>query len=294
MNAWVGYEPFFIAESDGFFNQNSIDLIETPYSLTQDQAFRGRTVDASAVSLSRAMSLASKGHDITIVLILDWSNGADKIVAAPNIKSVIDLKGKRVGTEPESVNAYLLFRAMQQVGLSLSDLEMMPMAYEQLSAAFSTKEIDAATVFGPQAEAIEQLGGHVIFDSSEIPGEILDVLVVRTSYLQKNPERVEELISGWLKAVASLEENIEGPRRKDGLLSSRTFAELSSTLRITGETDNHSFMEAGAARLMAVLSTRHSQLAAIRAIREAKRTPFPDTIPAIDPLPFFRAMKEGE
>ena len=288
-NAWVGYEPLFLAESKKFFDEGSVDLIEAPFFATQEQAFRGGTIDASAVSLSSAFSLVSAGHDITIILVLDWSKGADKVMASSQIATAAELRGKRVGIEPGSVSSYLLSRALQKYSLKPSDVTVVPMLYQELTEAFLAGDIDAASVFGHQAQLLEENGAHSVFDSSKTPGEILDVLVVRTAYLQNNPKRVEQLISGWLKAVASLENDHQRPeslRPSPGANESTTtnLADAPGSLvHLSGSAENHSFLESNAQRLRTVLSAR------LKHHKNMSEYVDMHSPPTIDPKPFLRA-----
>jgi NitT/TauT family transport system substrate-binding protein len=287
-NAWIGYEPFFTAEAKGFYDPGSVHLIETPFSLTLEQALRAGTIDASAVSLSRAFTLVSEGYDITIVLVLDWSNGADKLLAAPHIKVVEDLKGKRIGIEPRTVNTYLLLRALQESSLELQDVTLVPMLNEALHDAYMTGDIAAASVFGPKATLMEQAGAHSIFDSSMIPGEIIDVLIVRTAYLHKHSKRVEQLISGWLKAVEYLNNLPEGSDRVPGLLSEIDFTGTIDDIRLAGLEDNRSFLEADATRLRAVLNARREFRASMKQSLQM------GILPPIDPTPLMQLIGEGQ
>lgn len=290
-NAWVGYEPLFEAESKRYFDEGAVDLIEAPFFATQEQAFRGTTIDASAVSLSSAFSLISAGHDITIVLVLDWFQGVGKVMASSKITTVADLRGKRIGIEPGSVSSYLLARALQNFSLNPSDVTVVPMMYERLTTVFQTGEIDAAAVFGPQVLLLEKSGAHSIFDSAKTPGEILDVLVVRTAYLRKNPKRVEQLVSGWLKGVASLQKanhqtkkSPQTPAKAEVTASVRDPAPQ-SLVHLSGSAENRSFLESDAQRLRAILSARLKHYQSMNVYLNMRAPP------AIDPRPFLSASE---
>ena len=74
--------------------------------------------------------------------------------------------------------------------------------------AFQNKQIDAAVTFDPYSNSLKRLGGNVIFDSTMIPGEILDVLVVRKSLVLKKDNRLDSLIQGWFKSLNSIDESL--------------------------------------------------------------------------------------
>lgn len=287
-NRWIGYEPLFIAEANHYFDSGAVHLIETPFSLTLEQSLRGGTIDAAALSISRAFTLVADGFDVSIVLVLDWSNGADKILAAPGIDTVADLAGRRVGSEARTVNTYLLLRALQKFGVEPADVTIVPVANEKINAAYAAGTIDAASAFGPEAGQLEQKGARNIFDSSSLPGEIMDVLVVRTAYLKQNPRRVEQMISGWFQAVDYLENLQEGELRPLGLLSASEFEEAVDDIKFAGLEENRSFFEADAVRLSAILRARRDFLTSAGGVSG------PVQLPPITPEPLLRVIGERD
>jgi NitT/TauT family transport system substrate-binding protein len=286
-NAWVGYEPFFVAETLELYEPGSVHLIETPISITLEQALWGGTIDAVAVSLSRAFSLLKEGHDITIVLVVDWSNGADKIVAHPSIKTIADLKGKSVGAEAKTVNAFLLERALEQHNISKNDVNILPIINEQAPAAYENGTIQAASAFGKGLRNLQQLGAQSIFDSSMIPGEIIDVLVVRTEYLNKNPERVQQLIQGWLRAVdylAALPENSDHPL---GLLRTEEYKKSVAGVHFADTADNMDFLQDEAKKLRFMVAERAAKL-------EIASDGSTASFPKVDPTLFLSLKNKGK
>ena len=292
-NSWVGYEPFYIAESMGYFSKDAIHLIEMPFSLTMDQSLRAGTLDAAAVSLSRALSLVGAGHDITVLMILNWSNGADQLIAHPSIKSVVDLKGKTVGAEENTVNGYLLQRALQINGLSISDITFKHTQNTDVADAFRAGEIMAGAVYGAEIPILLSLGARPIFDSSDIPGEILDVLIVRTPYLEQNPDKIEQLILAWFKGVDHLKHIAAGAKRPIGLMSDKAFKAAIRQIKFASIIDNTDFLQNTAKKLEALINLRLALTNSLGISRERSRTS--QTKPLINSVPFFDAIsKVGE
>jgi len=253
---WVGYEPFFVAETMGFYEPGSVHLIETPVSITLQQALWAGSIDAAAVSSTRALSLVEQGHDITVVAVIDWSNGADSLYAAPSIKTVSDLKGKEVAAEAETVNAFLLSRALELNEIGHKEVSVLPILNRDAATAYKNGAIQAASVFGYAADQMEKMGAHSIFDSKEIPGEIIDVLVVRSRYLQEHPHQVAKLIRGWQAAVRYLEHLPEGQPHPEGLMKSEDFKNAVKGVKLASLDDNVSFLKDGGARLAGVLNVQ--------------------------------------
>ncbi len=68
--------------------------------------------------------------------------------------------------------------------------------------AYLQGRVDALVTFEPMRSILLDRGARVLFDSTQIPGEIVDVLAVREDFLERHPERVTELVAGWSRAVA--------------------------------------------------------------------------------------------
>ena len=97
-NIWLGFEPFYVARKQ---NQlpSSVRLVEYASGAEVLSAFRNRSIDLAAVTLDEAISLAEHDASLRVGLVLDHSNGADALVARPDIRQLADLKGRSVGVE---------------------------------------------------------------------------------------------------------------------------------------------------------------------------------------------------
>ncbi|MBD3671621.1 MAG: ABC transporter substrate-binding protein, partial [Gammaproteobacteria bacterium] len=197
MNEWTGYQPLVYAHSMGYLNPNQVHLAtlgSTSASLIQ---FRAGNADAITVTLDEALLLNSEGYDISIVLIMDISNGGDAIVSKPQIKTIHQLKGKRIAVENTAVGAYVLTRALQQANMSLSDIHPVPLSADKHINLFKLEDIDAVVTFEPTKTELNTQGGHIVFDSSMIPNEIIDVLVINNAKLKTYRDELEHVIDAW-------------------------------------------------------------------------------------------------
>src|SRR5262249_15588998 len=75
--------------------------------------------------------------------------------------------------------------------------------------AFKEGQVDGAVTFDPFRTQLLAAGANTLFDSSQIPGEIVDLLAVRASVLERNPQAVQNLLTGWFKALDYLEREPE-------------------------------------------------------------------------------------
>ncbi|HHG74598.1 MAG TPA: hypothetical protein ENK22_06100 [Persephonella sp.] len=206
-NVWPGYEPLYLARELGYFKNVPVHLVEYSSASQVLRAYRNKMINGAALTLDETLLLKDYGFDPVIVLVMDISNGADVIIAREGINSVKDLKGKKVGVENTALGAYVLTRALEKAGLSVSDLEIIPLEVDEHYIWFKKGKVDAVVTFEPVKSKLLAIGGKVIFDSSQIPGEIVDVLVVERSYLNENPDVVRNLISGWFRAVEYMKKN---------------------------------------------------------------------------------------
>ena len=89
------------------------------------EAFAAGQLDAVTMTNGDALVTGSTGAQSVMIIIGDYSNGNDMVVAAPGIKSVSELKGKRVGVEIGFVSHLLLLDALESVGLTEADVELV-------------------------------------------------------------------------------------------------------------------------------------------------------------------------
>lgn len=197
---WTGFEPGYLAERRGLFGDADVTMRQMPSATEVLRAFRNQSIDIAAVTMDEALLLANKGTDIRIILVTDISNGGDAIMARPGIASVKDLAGKRVGVENSALGDYVLGRALQLNGLTDTEITQVPLTVDETVDVYQRNAADAVVTFDPFKTHLARLGARQIFDSSEIPGEIVDVLIVRKEFADANPNAVKAFVAGWLAA----------------------------------------------------------------------------------------------
>jgi NitT/TauT family transport system substrate-binding protein len=148
---------------------------------------------------------AAGGIDSTALIIGDFSNGNDGIVLKGAKKSLGDLKGQPVNLVELSVSHYLLARGLEKAGLSEKDLSVVNTSDADLVAAFSTDDVKAAVTWNPLLAEIEATPSVTkVFDSSQIPGEIIDLMVVNSDTLKDNPAFGKALTGAWYEIMATM------------------------------------------------------------------------------------------
>lgn len=203
-NHWAGYEGLYYARSLGLLDPRQVRLLE--FSSTQEslRAFRNGALDAVAVTLDEALLLADQEQEPRIVMVMDVSHGGDVLLARPGIAGLADLRGRRVGVETTTLGAYLLARALAKAGLAAGDVQVVHAAVDQHLEAYRRGDVDAVITFDPVRGQLLKAGAQVLFSSAEIPGEIVDVLVVRRARLDERQGALCHLLDGYFTALSRL------------------------------------------------------------------------------------------
>jgi NitT/TauT family transport system substrate-binding protein len=212
LHPWPGYELLQLANERGYFAASGLDVDVVEISSLSDvrRAFERGRVDAMTCTLIEAIEALETGQvSGRIVLLTDLSAGADALLALPGVADFHALKGQRVAVEGAALSAYLLHRALELHGLKPDAVETVHYEAAEMEEALAQGDVVAAMTYAPHAQRIqERLAAQPLFDSSELPGEIVNVLVVSDTWLAR-PGIVETLQRSWDLALQSLRENRE-------------------------------------------------------------------------------------
>lgn len=205
INPWPGYEFLYLAKEKELFKKAglNVDLIEAPSLAEVKRLFRQGKVNAMTSTMIEAVSLAAKYQkQITIVLVADYSNGGDIILAKPNISDFSQIVNKRVGVELGSLGTFFLYQALAKHNLTLQDIDMFNIEQIDASDAFKKDLIDAYVTYPPYAFFLQKEHNlDMVFNSSSIPKTILDVVTVSTELLEQDPSWIHRFHSAWQAAL---------------------------------------------------------------------------------------------
>jgi NitT/TauT family transport system substrate-binding protein len=209
-SAWPGWFPWVVAQEQGLFEQNDVDVELKWFDSYTDSinALSSGAIDANSQTLNDTLSAVSGGAQLRVVLTNDNSTGNDQIIAREGITSVADLRGKKVAVEEGTVDHYLLLLALEEANLTQDDIELVPMLTDAAAAAFVGEQVDAVGVFAPfTTTALERPGSQAIATSAEFPGAIPDHLVVSDDLVNERPEDVQKLVNTWFDTIAWIRDN---------------------------------------------------------------------------------------
>ncbi len=211
---WPGWTAFAIAEQKGWFKEAGIEveLLWFEYGPSME-AFTAGKVDAVAVTNGDSLVTGAGGAKNTVVLVTDYSNGNDMIVAKPGIGTIKDLKGKKIGLEVGVVEHLMLLNALKKAGLAETDVTIVPTPTNQTPQVLASGQVDAIAAWQPNSgAALKALpGAKAIYTSANEPGLIYDAVVVSPQNLAKNRADWVKFAKVWDKVAAY----VADPKTKD-------------------------------------------------------------------------------
>lgn len=199
---WPGWVAWEIGIQKGWFAEAgvNVEFVWFEYVPSMD-AFGAGRVDAVTITNGDALVIGSSGAPGVGIMINDYSNGNDMVVARPGIESVADLKGKKVGVEVGFVGHLLLMNALTSAGLTDKDITIVNVPTDQTPQLLQAGGADAIVAWQPNSgQALAEVpGAKAIFTSADVPGIIYDVLSVNPKSLAQNREAWKRVVRVWFR-----------------------------------------------------------------------------------------------
>jgi NitT/TauT family transport system substrate-binding protein len=206
---YVGWMPWGYAADSGIMKKWAdkygieVEIVQINDYIESINQYTAGAFDGCVMTNMDALTIpAAGGVDSTALIVGDFSNGNDGIVLKGK-DAVTDLEGQNVNLVELSVSHYLLARALDSVGLAERDLTVVNTSDADIVSIFaSSDDVTAAVTWNPQLSQIAEMpGANKVFDSSDIPGEIIDLLVVNTETLADNPKLGMALVGAWYEVM---------------------------------------------------------------------------------------------
>lgn len=267
INTWAGHAPGIVANG-GMKPGSAASLYKKKYGLDVEfklfedpsqklAAFISGDVDVmwdTVDSYAREASvLAEKNIKAKAIIQEDWSRGGDGIVSLKSIKSVEDLKGKKIATTQYTPSHWLLLFLLSQSGLTPQDraeieknLTIVPEA-PQAAALFKAKKVDAAVTWEPDlsgAVTAREDEAHILVSTVAATNVIADTLVARQQVIDESPRAIADFVAGWFDAIGVMKEDPEGTNRivaTELKLAPEDVSGMLSGLKLTAFADNAIF-----------------------------------------------------
>jgi NitT/TauT family transport system substrate-binding protein len=201
---WPGWVAWQIAIDKGWLKEAGLDVKFDWFDYSASmEAFAAGKIDADFVTNGDALVVGAGGARNVIILITDYSNGNDMIVARPGIRSLADLKGKKIGVEIGLVDHLLLLDGLKKQGMTQDDVTLVNSKTNETPQVLASGQVDAIAAWQPNAGlAMKALpGAHPVYTSAQAPGLIYDVLAVNPASIGAHRADYIKLIGVWDRLV---------------------------------------------------------------------------------------------
>ncbi|MDY0059440.1 MAG: phosphate ABC transporter substrate-binding/OmpA family protein [Myxococcota bacterium] len=266
INTWAGHAPGIVANLG--LEPNPAGLYKTRYGLdvkfvllddpaAKLAAFRKGDIDVmwdTVDSWAREASiLAESGEKAKAILMQDWSRGGDGIVSLKTIRSIEDLRGKKIATTLFTPSHWLLLYMLAQSGLTHEERNALEKDFvvttdaPAAAAAFKAGRVDAAVTWEPDLSgAVEARGdeAHILVSTAAATNIIADVLVARQDVVDRAPTTLRDFVHGWFDGIDQMKSD---PAQSNEIvarelkLDAETVSGMLSGLKLTPFADNAQF-----------------------------------------------------
>lgn len=212
ISIYTGWMPWYYMMESGLLNEWGaaygyyFDIAPMDYEPSMTAMATGAADVCVMTNMDQLIFIAEAGVEATIYVMGDFSNGNDALLVRPPLYSVADLfnSDEELYMTEFSVTHYMAMRAAEMNGFTEADINYHHMLESDIRNLFESYPSNAKAVgtWNPHVMEMKQKP-HVkeIFNSSQIPGEIIDNLVVTTEFAKKHPGAVKALVGAWFETL---------------------------------------------------------------------------------------------
>lgn len=205
INTWPGLGPYYVAKAKGFDKEQGIqlDVIMNEDTVGRNSSLAAGEVDLVGITLDAVVIAQSRGMPMIVVGESDFSFGGDGIIATDAIKTVADLKGKKIACAEGLPSHFFLLLVLSKQGLGPRDFTFVPADDgSQAALMFTSGRVDAAVTWDPWISKAESLSkGHVLITTRDTPRVVLGIVAANSQLLPQRRDRIYQSQRAWLKAV---------------------------------------------------------------------------------------------
>ncbi len=230
---YVGWMPWDVIASqkimDKWANKYGInvEIVQINDYIESINQYSSGEFDGCVMANTDALGIpAAGGVDSTALIIGDFSNGND-VVISKNANSIKDLKGTNVNLVELSISHYLLARGLEKNGMSEKDITVVNTSDADMVSAYTTSQVTSVVTWKPQvSEILAMPKANNLFDSSKIPGEIIDLMVVNTQTLKENPALGKALVGAWYEMMSLMNSDTQKAKELKSLMAKASGTDL--------------------------------------------------------------------
>ena len=216
---YAGWMPWPYAQQAGIVKKWAdkygieINFVQVnDYVESVNQYTAGKLDGVTVTNMDTLTIPAAGGKDTTAIIVGDYSNGNDGILLKGS-NDLAAIQGRDVYLVELSVSHYLLARGLETKGMPLTAVNTVNTSDADIAGAFSSPDITAAVAWNPQLATMKDTANtNLVFSSADIPGEIIDLLVVDTATLKANPNLGKALAGIWYETMALMQQDSEAGR----------------------------------------------------------------------------------
>jgi NitT/TauT family transport system substrate-binding protein len=251
LDEWVGWKPIIDANGGlqtakgSILDKKGIKLnisVINDYTQSSNALIKG-DLNAAGYTVNRYAFLYDKFKSANVEtnmgIIIDNSNGGNGIIAKKGINSLRDLIGKKIGIPRFSECQAMVEFLIQKSDLTADEATKLRAGFvpfdspDDTAKAFYAGELDAASTWQPYlTQATSTVDAHILFSTKDAPNLIMDGLVFRKDFADKNKETIEKLLEGILEAQAIYSTDAKAISQSFPMFATQTDKE---TLDMTGD-----------------------------------------------------------
>ncbi len=209
--SFVGEHSGIIAQEKGFFKAQGVDveLIYKQYIQLEIANFSAGKYDGMTSTLGSFIILSATNPDLQAVVVIDESTGGDVVVAQSQIKTVADLKGKKLGANLGGFSEVFVTEMLKTAKLTSDDVNLVKLEPSEIPQRLKNNAIQAGHTWEPHLSEAIKSGGHILFTSKQTPGLILDLIIFRGEIIRDRPSDVRAFVRAWLEASTYWKANVQ-------------------------------------------------------------------------------------
>jgi NitT/TauT family transport system substrate-binding protein len=243
VSIYAGWMPWYYAKETGIIkkwgNKYGCDInVKYMDYVPSIEAYVAGQADAVVATNMETLDMpAVSGVDSSVVIMGDYSNGNDALLTRDKMQ-MPQIKGQNVYLVEKTVSQYLLSRALEGAKMREKDVKIVNVSDADIAPSFlASKSQKAVVTWNPMVMEIEKNPGITrVFDSSKIPGEIQDLLVMNSKVLKANPNFARALVGAWYEVMGVMSQpgpNAEKAIAKMAELAKTTPVEFKGQLKTT-------------------------------------------------------------
>lgn len=208
ITTWPGFDIVLYAQAANLFKQRGLDVELARFENQQDSSramLRG-SLDATFVSLWDVVQSDPGNDKPEVLLVTNISRGADGIVARSGIRSVEELRGKRVGAKLGTVNHLILLEALKHHNIRPQEVRIEDISNEAAVELLQKGQLDAAVIWQPLlGQTAKAIQGKIVFTTQEVDSLVIDTLVSRSSTIRDKKSELTNFMLAWFDVMHAVE-----------------------------------------------------------------------------------------